>query len=283
MKESSPTDRVTGSEMIFLCCRLQLTISPITIYNDRGMGDGMMLQIGICDDDHIFLDRAGKCLEVFFRERNIRAEIYFFDSAESLMSGSLRSGHELNVLFLDIELGKSAADGNGISVGRNINQMMPGCQIIFVTNYNEYSMDVYEVEHRGFIIKSEFENRFERALELLVKQSRLMAVNVKGQNVIYSLADICYIERGRRSCRLIMADSGREENPVINQSFEEICGRIGNRSFVRCHNSYMVNLCHVRTYVQDGFLMSSGDRIPISRRYRKAVRDQFMEWQGKWV
>lgn len=283
MKESSPIVCVTGSEMIFFVLPLTIDNFSHNYYNDRGKGDGMMLQIGICDDDHIFLDRAGKCLEVFFRERNIRAEIYFFDSAESLMSGGLRPGHELNVLFLDIELGKSAADGNGISVGRTINQMMPGCQIIFVTNYNEYSMDVYEVEHRGFIIKSEFENRFERALELLVKQSRMMAVNVRGQKVIYSFADICYIERGRRSCRLIMADSGREENPVINQSFEEICGRIGNRSFVRCHNSYMVNLCHVRTYAQDGFLMSSGERIPISRRYRNAVRDRFMEWQGKWV
>ncbi|MGN0294077.1 MAG: LytR/AlgR family response regulator transcription factor [Lachnospiraceae bacterium] len=192
-------------------------------------------------------------------------------------------GNELHVLFLDIELGKKAAGENGISAGRTINQMLPGCQIIFVTNHNEYSMDVYEVEHRGFIIKSEFENRFERALELLVKHSRLLTVNVKGKNVIYSLADICYIERGRRSCRLIMADSRREENPVIYQPFEEICGRIGNRSFVRCHNSYLVNLCYVRTYAQDGFLMSSGDRIPISRRYRNAVRDRFMEWQGKWV
>ncbi len=242
-----------------------------------------MLQLGICDDDCIFLSRAGKCLEKYYQEKRVNIEIHYFESAQSLISYIEQPGNMLNILFLDIELGEKAAGEDGISIGRIINRIMPGCQIIFITNHNEYSMDVYEVEHRGFIVKCEFEKRFERALELLVEQNRLLTVSGRGRTITYVVSDICYVERGRRICRIVTADSCRDESPVINQLFEEICGRIAGSNFVRCHNSYMVNLCQVRTYAQEGFLMSNGEFIPVSRRYRNTVRDHFLEWQKKWM
>lgn len=242
-----------------------------------------MLQLGICDDDRIFLNRAAKCLNDYYQENQVDFKIHFFESAKSLISYIEQPENTLNILFLDIELDEKAAGEDGISAGRIINRIMPGCQIIFITNHNEYSMDVYEVVHRGFIVKSEFEKRFERALEILVEQNRLLTVSDKGKKITYVVSDICYIERGRRICRIVTADSCRDESSVINQLFEEVCGRIEGSNFVRCHNSYMVNLCQVRTYAQEGFLMSNGEFIPISRRYRNTVRDHFLEWQQKWM
>lgn len=242
-----------------------------------------MLQIGICDDDKIVLKKAEGCLQNLLREKSLEAEIYIFDNAKSLINHIEQEEKTLNLLFLDIVLSENAEGKNGIFVGKGINRVIPRCQIIFVTNYNEYSMDVYEVEHRGFIIKDEFEKRLNRTFELLFEQKKLLTVSVKGKQLTFAVADICYVERGRRISKIVTFDSNSEIGQVVNISFEEMCIRITGRNFIRCHNGYLVNLQEVRTYTPEGFFMSNGEFIAISRRYRNAVRDRFLEWQQEWM
>lgn len=242
-----------------------------------------MLQIGICDDDKIFLKKAKNCLQNLLGEKSLEAEIHLFDNAESLKKYIEQEDKALNILFLDIVFRENTEGKNGIFVGKSINRAIPRCQIIFVTNYNEYSMDVYEVEHRGFLVKDEFEKRLNRTFELLFEQRKLLTVYSRGRQFTFAVADICYVERGRRISKIVTFDSNSENGQVVNISFEEMCTRIKGRNFVRCHNGYLVNLQEVRTYTPEGFCMSNGEFIAISRRYRNTVRDHFLEWQQEWM
>ena len=244
-----------------------------------------MLQIGVCDDDLIFLERAKGCLKALLQERNMEGEIHIFENVEQLKT-YIEEGKTLNILFLDIvfqEFQENAKGGNGIFIGKNMNRMLPRCQIVFVTNYDEYCMDVYEVEHRGFIVKTEFEKRLNRTFEILFEQKKLVTFTCKGKSITYAMADICYAERGRRISKIVPFDVTREDGQVINQSFEEVCRQLSGKNFVRCHNGYVVNLCEVKTYMADGFLMNNGEFIAISRKYRNPVRDRFLEWQQEWL
>lgn len=242
-----------------------------------------MLQIGICDDDILFLEKAQKCLRKILQEKKMEAEIHIFENVECLKIFIEQEEKTLNILFLDIVLGEKVGGVSGIIIGKSINRAIPRCQIVFVADCIEYCMDVYEVEHRGFIIKDEFEKRLNRTFELLFEQKKLLTFPSKGGQITYPAADICYVERGRRISKIVTFYSKGKEGQIINLFFEEVCRRLEDRNFVRCHNGYLVNLNEVKTYTPDGFLMSNGEFISISRRYRNIVRERFMEWQQEWL
>ena len=105
-----------------------------------------MIKIGICDDDIFFLNRAEKDLKNYITGKQLEAELYLFRD-EKQLNDYIQKGNILNLLFLDIVFEQE----NGISIARRINHLLPRCQIVFVTNYNEYSMDVYDADHVGYI------------------------------------------------------------------------------------------------------------------------------------
>ena len=47
-------------------------------------------------------------------------------------------------------------------------------------------------------------------------------------------------------------------------------------TFIRCHQSFIVNRDYVRNVEGNQFLLSSGNVIPISKKYAKNVKDLFL-------
>ena len=56
-----------------------------------------------------------------------------------------------------------------------------------------------------------------------------------------------------------------------------ICGE----TFVRCHNSFIVNLNYIAQYSKTSFLMKNGAEIPISRSHQKEVKEKFLIWESQ--
>ena len=48
-----------------------------------------------------------------------------------------------------------------------------------------------------------------------------------------------------------------------------------SRGFIRCHQSYWVNLSRVRCIRDGAFVMESGGCVPISRTYQHPAREAF--------
>lgn len=55
---------------------------------------------------------------------------------------------------------------------------------------------------------------------------------------------------------------------------EALIGESG--SFVRCHQSFWVNLKHVRTMGNNKFTMDNGTSVPISRTYLQEAKQRFL-------
>ena len=80
-----------------------------------------------------------------------------------MLTGDVEDGEfQPDVIFMDIKL----ADGNGIQVARNLLRFLPSAQIIFVSGYDDYYLDVYEVEHIYFIKKPLQDDIVSKALSL---------------------------------------------------------------------------------------------------------------------
>ena len=69
------------------------------------------------------------------------------------------------VAFLDIDLGNS--DMDGIMLAKQIKEIQPGIQIIFVTGFKEYAFDAFSVHATGYLLKPIQKEHLQRELTFL--------------------------------------------------------------------------------------------------------------------
>lgn len=228
--------------------------------------------IGICDGDRIWCRKAEQMIEQFVENANFEAEIYCFAGSGEMLA---YSGLPLDVLFLDIEL----EGENGIEVARKLNEKWKSCQIVYLTNYLNYATDVYQTDHVYFVMKEQFADRMADVFSKISHnqeqgKKKLAFACREGRTVFLSPDEIYYFERkGRKT--VIETVWGSYE---IKDRMDEILLKLPEMDFVRCHNSYIVYLNHVKEAGRDFFQMENGATIMISRGYAKETREAFARW-----
>ena len=95
------------------------------------------------DDEGIILSGGLPVLEEVFPDANITG---FTKPSEAL---SYAQNNRVALAFLDIEMGKH----NGLELCRELQQINPQTDVIFLTAYMDYSLDAWKTGASGFIIK----------------------------------------------------------------------------------------------------------------------------------
>ena len=120
----------------------------------------------------------------------------------------------------------------------------PFCQIIFLSSYLSYATEVYETEHIYFILKSQLHQRIgpalHQALTALGDRSVQITAQKDGSTHVIALQDVLYLERNLRKTKVIT-----QQGVFLTQESPETLIS-GSGHFVRCHQSYWVNLKHVQ-------------------------------------
>ena len=91
---------------------------------NKVFGEGITMNIAICDDDSVFRNFLEKNLRTYFDERSVPLNIIQFSSGEALL------GHDLlfDLVFLDVEMGEI----NGIDTGKALKKKNPHCITIVI-------------------------------------------------------------------------------------------------------------------------------------------------------
>ena len=95
------------------------------------------------DDEGIILSGGLPVLEAVFPDANISG---FTRPSEAI---NYAQNNRVALAFLDIELGKH----NGLELCRELQQINPQTNVIFLTAYMDYSLDAWKTGASGFIIK----------------------------------------------------------------------------------------------------------------------------------
>ena len=61
----------------------------------------------------------------------------------------------MHILFMDIEM----SDENGIDLAMEVNRKWPKCQVVYLTNFWSYAMEVYETRHVYYIVKEKIRGK----------------------------------------------------------------------------------------------------------------------------
>lgn len=231
-----------------------------------------MWTVLLCDDDALFLDEIKKRIQYVAGGRV--QEIKAFKSGEELMMHICDHPNEADILFLDVNLGPC----NGVDIAKKVKEIQPNSQIIFVSAYDQYYMEVYEVEHVYFLKKPLIEQHLKKALNKAgekldnMKKYEFVLSNKQGVQKIM-LSQILYFEKEKRKIHV------HTSNGIVSyyEKFENMISQL-DRRFYRCHNSYIVNIQRIKKLENKKFYFENGREVPISKSYYPQVRDIFLQY-----
>lgn len=188
-------------------------------------------------------------------------------SAASLES-HLRDNPTPDVLFLDISLGEE----NGVELTRRLG-LAASTQVVYVSGFDEFLTRTYDTPHASFIKKPFCQENVSLALEQALRRARSVGqvpLVLRHDHVtdIVRPEDILYAESDRRN--VVVHTNSAEHRTYAKLS--DILGQLPD-NFVRCHQSYVVNLDYVARLGAETVTLSSGKSIPVSRRWRPSVRE----------
>ena len=231
-----------------------------------------MLRIAICDDERVHREYTARLTEKELAQ--FLPEIDAFDSAEALLRAMSEGDYAPGIAILDIQMGEI----DGITLARRLNELAPLCRIIFLTSYLTFATDVYSTEHIYFIVKSEVETRIGPALQKAVTalsagKTLLPSVTIQGRQIatVIPAADIFLMERIIRKTRIATASG----NVWAAQTPQELLQGVIADCFIRCHQSYWVNIGKITSLKNNEFHLSDGTIIPLSRTFRGEGRERF--------
>ena len=230
-----------------------------------------MIHVAVCDDNSIHRTAAAKLIMESARREAAAMQVQLYSGAEELLR-ALAGGAPMDIAVLDINMNGM----DGISLAKQLNQTNRRCQIIFLTGYVDYAMEVYESSHVYMVLKGRMEEKLwpavQQAAELYKRmEKQFVAITIGAATEFLAYDEILYFEREGRKTR-VKTKTGEY---LTYQRLLELLEQNGDSPFVRCHNSFAVNSNEVRRLDKDCFVLTDGTSIPISRSYKRTAEEKF--------
>jgi two-component system LytT family response regulator len=165
-----------------------------------------------------------------------------------------------DLLFLDIEM--PGLDGFEV-VARS-----QTAAIIFVTAYETFAVNAFDVDAVDYLLKPVSEERFAAALRRAREKLRIgrNAKRILAGDAIVDVSEITCIEAA--DYYAIVHHAGKRS--LIRESLDSLESRLTPDAFVRTHRGFLVNLAAIAA-IQRSIVLRDGTRVPISRRRRAEV------------
>ena len=223
------------------------------------------IRIAICDDE----PNMRNLLAGLVRRQDPACEITQYEDSLAY----LRDEREHDLLFLDIELGSSETPDamNGMELAGKLRGLPLRRQpvIVFVTGYDRYVYQAFDVEAFHYLLKpvdeARFAEVFSKAAEKIASLNRQRAaplvIEFAGSNRVVALQDIYYIESRGHKLLLHLKDGSLEYYGKMSELEAKLEGL-----FARIHRGYLVNLSYVEEYTRSEAILRNGVRLIISKR-----------------
>lgn len=227
-----------------------------------------MIRIAICDDEA----PTRAYLTSLIRVQDSSCEVVEYASA-----GDCLADHQgIDLLFLDIELNATGPDG--MALARQIREGSSAAQpvIIFVTGYERYVFDAFDVGAFQYLLKPVDEEKFAQVFARAVEQigagretlARTLTLQSAGTSRTVPLDSIYYIESSNHKVVLRLKDGEFSCYAKIR----DLEAELGDQ-FFRVHKGYLVNLVYVEGYSKTELTLTNGEKLLISKyKYQDFVK-----------
>ncbi|WP_314061867.1 LytTR family DNA-binding domain-containing protein [uncultured Vagococcus sp.] len=228
------------------------------------------MKIVICEDEHMTRQKNRSIVETAAKELNVSVTIFVCESGEQLLF-ELPDIIPIDLLVLDIQMG----DISGMDLAKKIREKDQEISLIFVSNYDDYVFDGYEVNAMGYVMKPLTVDKMRHYLSKVLKKKESEEAYVVIQfnqlpTKIY-LYEIIYVESEGHYLNIVTQKGSHECKGSLLNFSESL-----NDNFVQVHRSYLVNLNFISAVHQKDVLLANGDVLPVSRNKKRRVKELFL-------
>lgn len=245
-----------------------------------------MINAVVIDDDAAMRTRNVELLKKYFSK-----EITVVGEADSVDSGLsvIRTLHP-DLVFLDIEI-------KGGSSFEILQQLRPySFKVIFITAFDEYAIKAIKFSAIDYLVKPVGEMEFQQAVKHVIqqvesrqdttlqnehlidsykKETQQKKVVLKTTEALHivNISDVLFCKNDN-SYTTFFISSG--EQIMVSKGIREYADLLSDYGFFRPHQSYLVNLNHVKKVDKaiGGFVvMNNAMEIPVSSRQKKPLLD----------
>ena len=184
-----------------------------------------------------------------------------------------------DLVFLDIEM----PEMDGFELLKQLNYK--GFQLIFTTAHDEFALKAIKVSAIDYLLKpvdkdelitaiekvkaSQKDSKLEDKLESLFTNINTKSdkINIAADGKVYLLEkdDVIMLKSDKSYTTVFLKD---DRSILVSKTLKEVEKKFNFQQFFRVHNSYLINVNHVKEYLKsDGgeLVMSNGMRAGISR------------------
>ena len=246
------------------------------------------MRIAVCDDQAEVLNTV----ERTFLEVGVITGIENVDIYQDIrkLKKEFQEGNRPDVLIMDIchefnpALPKTKDRQEGIDCAYELNQRYPELQIIYMTeDVKKYSQNIFlkPVNLRGYLTKPVDLVILKKLLEIAKEKQKQndekrVTIMCRNHKQIFYLDEILYLE-SRAHRTMIHTYEGEE---VCRDKISDLEQRMGD-TFVRCHQSFLVNMTYIRRIENESFKLENGEEISISKRRYVETKNRYFAYLNR--
>ncbi len=226
-----------------------------------------MIRIAIVEDDIESQQLLIEYLAQYEKETTTQFEISVYQDGMEITDTQTS---RWDIIFMDIKMKHM----DGMTAAKKIRQYDSVVIIIFITSMAKFAIKGYEVDALDFVLKpikyQQFFAKMVKALNLLKKitEHKYLFLPVGEKKERVSTDQILFIEVKTHNLYIVTDTI----TYCMRYSMSKLEKELENFHFVRCNNSYLVNLKNV-TGIEKEYVLIGNHQIPISRTKKK----QFLE------
>ena len=167
---------------------------------------------------------------------------------------------------------------NGFEIAEKIHQAYR-TNIVFVTSLEEYVYDSFQYHPYGFIRKSRLKDDLERLLDTWLKESlQKISIYHDYQKINIAKDRIEKIEVSGNTI-IVCCETRKYESRISLKAFIKEHPDLDAMNLVQINQSCIVNLQKIRQFDNPLIVLSSGDRLFVSRKYLSSFKVKYYTFE----
>jgi DNA-binding LytR/AlgR family response regulator len=226
-----------------------------------------MVKIAVCEDNLLYIQKLKE-----LTSETLNVEFFCFESGELLINSIERQGFTADIYIMDIEL----PGINGLEVARKIRQLDKYAVIIFMTNYEHYVFDAFEVNTFRYIIKDKMDdmlvNALEAAFEQVISQEKYKYISIKNRDngiLRIELDEIISIEKVGKFTEFRLKNGTLVRD---TRTLKNLIDIIKSECFVIAQKGVIVNVRNIVNFNGNKLTMADNSVQYVSRNNMKKVK-----------
>ena len=225
-----------------------------------------MYKIAVCDDEEAVSEQVKNLIA----EWNPAVDVVCFSSGEAL----LENYQSYEAVFLDIDM----AGMNGIETGKAIRRLDKDTKIVYLTAYRDYVSGAFGVHAFQYLLKPVNKKAIWNVLEEIFRYMKsaekkiILDFHTVDGALCLPVESIYFFEYENRKIRIVTD----KEQYYMADKIGNVAKRMDEFGFSMPHQSFVVNMFHVKNVKNQQIFLDIGMEIPLSQKKQKTWKQELM-------